>query len=134
MGSPLEMNNPVVRRSSVLASTLALVAMLAAPIAGNTRIADVFVPCRNVHPKARTQPPGQLWAVAHLRVSRMTCARAAAAVRAGVFDLVPAGPQFHTPGFRCRSPVGPPHPGAPQRLFSCERQPHRFTFTRPGTG
>jgi hypothetical protein len=118
--------------SAMMASTLALAAMLAWPTAGSAGRADVFAPCRNVHPRARTQPPGQLFAVSHLRVSGMSCARAAAAVRAGVFDLVPAGPSFHTPGFRCRSPVGPPLPGTPTRLFSCRRSQQRFTFTVPG--
>jgi hypothetical protein len=121
------------RRPAIIVSTLALTAMLAWPIAGSAGRVDTFAPCRNAHPRARTQPPGQLWAVSHLRVSRISCARAAAAVRAGVFDLVPAGPHFHTPGFRCTSPIGPPRPGAAARPFSCRRSQQRFTFIGPGS-
>jgi hypothetical protein len=117
---------------AVVVPTVALAALLAWPAIGRAGMTDVFVPCRNVHPKARTQPPGQRWVVSHLRVSQMTCSRAAAAVRAGVLDLIPAGPGFHTPGFRCSSPVGPPRPGSPPRYFSCRRAQQSFKFTVPG--
>ena len=62
----------------------------------------------------------------------MSCRTAAAAVRAGVFELVPAGPNFRSPGFRCSSPVGPPPAEATRRYFNCRRAQQRFKFTVPG--
>ena len=86
---------------AVLVTTFAAAALLAGPTSGGASAGVSFAPCKNVHPKARTQPGGQLWRVSRLRVSGMSCRTAAAAVRAGAL-LVPAG-RFRTPGFRCSS-------------------------------
>jgi hypothetical protein len=71
-------------------------------------------------------------AVTNLRVIRMSCSRAAAAVRAGSYEATPGGPLFSSPGFGCSGPVGPPPPGAKQRYYHCDHRRQRFEFLVPG--
>jgi hypothetical protein len=73
-------------------------------------------------------------AVKGLRVTRISCIKATAAIRAGSFAATPAGPRFSTKGFYCTSPVGPPGPGlSAPRLYSCTSKSRRekLTFTVP---
>jgi hypothetical protein len=71
-------------------------------------------------------------AVANLRVIRISCSRAAAAVRAGSYEATPGGPLFTSPGFGCVGPVGPPPPGSKPRYYQCDRRRQRFEFLVPG--
>jgi hypothetical protein len=96
-----------------------------------------FSACRHVQhlsapvAPARGVPP---FSISGLRVSRMTCARAASAVRAGSFAEDPAGLLFTTPRFTCQSPIGPPLPGQPTpRPYTCQRGAARFRFVVPGS-
>ena len=65
--------------------------------------------------------------VTHVRVRRLSCARAASVLRAGSFALTPAGPLFTTPGYRCRSPIGPQ--GAATSVYRCARRRSTLRFT-----
>jgi hypothetical protein len=70
--------------------------------------------------------------VTHLRVIRISCSRAAAAVRAGSYEATPGGPLFTAPGFSCSGPVGPPPPGSKPRYYHCNRRRQRLEFLVPG--
>jgi len=70
--------------------------------------------------------------VTNLRVIRISCSRAAAAVRASSYEATPGGPLFTSPGFTCSGPVGPPPPGSKPRYYRCERRRQRFEFLVPG--
>jgi hypothetical protein len=123
----------LMREPARLVLALAAVGLiaLAVPLGLGANAGAGYVPCRGLHPRARTNPSGR-WAVSNLRVSRMTCSRAAVAVRAGVFVPTPGGAPFSTPGFRCSFPVGAPLPGVAQRHYACRRAEQRFEFTVPG--
>lgn len=71
-------------------------------------------------------------AVTNLRVLRISCSRAAAAVRASNYEATPGGPLFTSPGFSCVGPVGPPPPGSKPRYYRCDRRRQRFEFLVPG--
>jgi len=97
-------------------------------------IAAAHTACPAIH--ARVPVGGKIdrVAVKNLRATRISCTKAAAAIRAGSFVATPAGPQFSTKGFYCTSPVGPPPPGSSAaRLYSCTSQSGRekLTFTVP---
>jgi hypothetical protein len=79
----------------------------------------------------RGTPQGSL-AVTNLRVIRISCSRAAAALRAGSYEATPGGPLFTAPGFSCSGPVGPPPPGSKPRYYHCGRRRQRFEFLVPG--
>jgi hypothetical protein len=79
----------------------------------------------------RGTPDGSL-AVTNLRVIRISCSRAAAAVRASSYEATPGGPLFTSPGFSCSGPVGPPPPGSKPRYYQCRRRRQRFEFLVPG--
>jgi hypothetical protein len=68
----------------------------------------------------------------NLRVIRISCSRAAAAVRASSYEATPGGPLFTSPGFSCSGPVGPPPPGSKPRYYRCDRRRQRFEFLVPG--
>ena len=87
--------------------------------------------CRGGHVGVRGAAGGSL-SVTSLGVIRMSCARAAAAVRASRYEATPGGPLFTSPGFSCRGPVGPPPPGAKPRYYQCDRARQRFEFVVPG--
>jgi hypothetical protein len=70
--------------------------------------------------------------VTNLRVIRISCSRAAAAVRASSYEATPGGPLFTSPGFSCSGPVGPPPPGSKPRYYHCDRRRQRFEFLVPG--
>jgi hypothetical protein len=70
--------------------------------------------------------------VTNLRVIRISCSRAAAALRAGSYEATPGGPLFTSPGFSCSGPVGPPPPGSKPRYYRCDRRRQRFEFLVPG--
>ncbi len=71
-------------------------------------------------------------AVTNLRVIRIPCSRAAAALRAGSYEATPGGPLFTSPGFSCSGPVGPPPPGSKPRYYHCERRRQQLAFLVPG--
>ena len=96
-------------------------------LAGVASGAGPYRSCPGSRPGATTHT-GSLLFVSRLRVSGMSCVRATAAVRAGAFELTPAGPLFHTRGFRCTSPIGPPRNLRP-RYFHCQRASRAFEFT-----
>ena len=79
----------------------------------------------------RGTPEGSL-PVTNLRVIRISCSRAAAALRASSYEATPGGPLFTSPGFSCSGPVGPPPPGSKQRYYQCDRRRQRFEFLLPG--
>jgi hypothetical protein len=79
----------------------------------------------------RGTPAGSL-AVTSLRVIRMSCSRAAAAVRASSYEATPGGPLVTSPRFSCSGPVGPPPPGAKPRYYHCDHRRHGFEFLVPG--
>jgi hypothetical protein len=79
----------------------------------------------------RGTPQGSL-TVTNLRVIRISCSRAAAAVRASSYEATPGGPLFTSPGFSCSGPVGPPPPGSKPRYYQCDRRRQRYEFLVPG--
>jgi hypothetical protein len=87
--------------------------------------------CLHEHLSARGMA-GRPLNVTNLRVSRISCSRAAAAVRASTFEVTPAGPLFSTAGFKCGGPVGPPPPGAKPRYYHCNHGRQMFEFLVPG--
>ena len=116
-------------------SALAVAAALALPNtagAGTPAATVTYRLCLHRHPTAPTGP-GFSIGVTHLRVSQISCSRAAAAVRAGKFELTPGGPLFSTPGFACQSPIGPPPPRSKPRYFRCTHRHERFEFLVPGS-
>ena len=104
----------------------------AATATGARAASVVYRPCPHNHPSAPSGTGFRL-GVTHVRVSRISCSRAAASVRAGKFELTPGGPLFSTPGFVCRSPIGPPPPGSKPRYFRCAHRGERFEFLVPGS-
>jgi hypothetical protein len=79
----------------------------------------------------RGTPDGSL-TITNLRVIRISCSRAAAALRAGGYEATPGGPLFTAPRFSCSGPVGPPPPGSKPRYYQCDRRRQRFEFLVPG--
>ncbi len=67
-----------------------------------------------------------------LRVSRMSCTRAKAALQRSTFEATPGGPLFSTAGFGCGGPVGPPPPHSQPRYYHCSDRDERFEFLVPG--
>jgi hypothetical protein len=114
-------------------AAVAAVLVLASTASAGARTSKItYRPCRHEHLSARGGA-GFSIPVTHLGVSRISCSRAAAAVRAGRFELTPGGPLFSTPGFVCSSPVGPPLPGTRPRYFRCTHRRERFEFLVPGS-
>lgn len=113
-----------IKLGAVAALIFALGALVGAEMASGARR---YRACPNAHPGATTHAGSPLY-ISHLRVSRMSCARATAAVRAGAFALTPAGPLFHTTGFSCTSPIGPPLNSRPH-YFHCQHAARAFEFT-----
>lgn len=70
--------------------------------------------------------------VTNLGVIRISCSRAAGAVRASSYEATPGGPLFASPGFSCSGPVGPPPPGSKPRYYRCDRRRQSFEFLVPG--
>jgi hypothetical protein len=87
--------------------------------------------CRREHLSVRGTEGGWL-NLTNLRVIRISCSRAAAAVRASSYEASPAGPLFTSPGFSCSGPVGPPPPGARPRYYHCNHRRQMFEFLVPG--
>ncbi len=87
--------------------------------------------CRREHLTVRGTAGGSL-NLTNLRVIRISCSRAAAAVRASNYEATPAGPLFTSPRFRCSGPVGPPPPGARPRYYHCNHRRKMFEFLVPG--
>jgi len=87
--------------------------------------------CRGEHLSVGGTAGGPL-NLTNLRVIRISCSRAAAAVRASSYEATPAGPLFTSQGFRCGGPVGPPPPGAKPRYYHCNHRRQMFEFLVPG--
>jgi hypothetical protein len=87
--------------------------------------------CRGEHLRVRGRARGSL-NVTNLRVIRISCSRAAAAVRSGSYEATPAGPLFTSTGFSCDGPIGPPLPRAKQRYYHCNHRRQMFEFLVPG--
>jgi hypothetical protein len=87
--------------------------------------------CRREHLSVRGTAGGSL-SLTTLRVIRIPCSRAAAAVRASSYEATPAGPLFTSPGFSCSGPVGPPPPRARPRYYHCNHRRQTFEFLVPG--
>jgi hypothetical protein len=87
--------------------------------------------CPREHLSSRDST-GQTLPVTSLRVHRISCASAAAAVRASTFEATPGGPLFSTSGFTCTGPVGPPPPHSEPRYYRCTRGREWFEFLVPG--
>ena len=107
---------------------MALLAALAAAASAQVSMAAPYLPCPTVHPKLTIHAAGTDWTVTRLTALRLSCSQASAAVRTGVIELTPGGPIFHTRGFRCNSPIGPPQSRATHRYFSCSRAQQRLKF------
>lgn len=104
----------------------AILALSAAPAE-----AAQFKRCPHEHLSSRDSA-GQTLPISRVQVKRISCARAAAAVRASTFEAAPGGPLFSTPGFICTGPVGPPPPHSKPRYYRCARGPKQFEFLIPG--
>jgi hypothetical protein len=115
---------------TVAVATAALLLIAAPGGLAHTRQAT-YHRCKPHHLSVRGDGGGSL-AVTSLRVIRMSCARAAAAVRAARYEPTPGGPLFTSPGFSCSGPVGPPPPGARPRYYRCVHLRRRFEFLAPG--
>jgi len=87
--------------------------------------------CRGEHLSVHGTAGGSL-NVTNLRVIRISCSRAAAAVRASSYEATPAGPLFASSGFSCSGPVGPPLPRAKPRYYHCNHRREMFEFLVPG--
>ena len=87
--------------------------------------------CRGEHLRVRGTAGGSL-NITNLRVSRISCSRAAAAVRASSYEATPGGPLFTSPRLRCSGPVGPRLQGAKPRYYHCHRWRQAFEFLVPG--
>jgi hypothetical protein len=90
-----------------------------------------YLRCRREYLTVRGMAGGSL-AVTSLRVIRISCSRAAVAVRASRFEVTPGGPLFTSPRFSCGGPVGLPPPGAKPRYYHCEHRRQSFEFLVPG--
>ncbi|HYB31447.1 MAG TPA: hypothetical protein VEF89_32965 [Solirubrobacteraceae bacterium] len=104
----------------------AILALSAAPADGAQ-----FKRCLHEHLSSRDSA-GQTLPVTSVQVKRISCASAAAAVRASTFEATPGGPLFSTPGFICTGPVGPPPPHSKPRYYRCTRGREQFEFLIPG--
>jgi hypothetical protein len=104
----------------------AILVFSAAPAAGAR-----FNRCPHEHLSSRDST-GQTLPVTNLRVHRISCASATAAVRASTFEATPGGPLFSTAGFICTGPVGPPPPHSTPRYYRCTRGREWFEFLVPG--
>lgn len=115
------------------ASTAITIGLLILASAGATAPTKpvTYKRCAHQRLSARARQ-GTSFPVSNLRVSRITCTRAAAAVRAGHFDETPGGLLFSTRGFACSSPIGAPLPGPP-RYYACTQRGQRFQFLVPGS-
>jgi hypothetical protein len=114
------------------AAVAAALVLLSTASAGAQTATVIYRPCRHEHLSARAGA-GFSIPVTHLGVSRISCSRAATAIRAGRFELTPGGPLFSTPGFFCSSPIGPPLPGTKPRYFRCTHRRERFEFLVAGS-
>ena len=90
-----------------------------------------FHRCRGEHLRVRGTAGGSL-NITNLRVSRISCSRAAVAVRASSYEPTPGGPLFTSPRFRCGGPVGPRLRGTRPRYYHCHRWRQAFEFLVPG--
>jgi hypothetical protein len=90
-----------------------------------------FKRCLHEHLSSRDSA-GQTLPITRVQVKRISCASAAAAVRASTFEATPGGPLFSTPGFICTGPIGPPPPRSKPRYYRCTRGPKQFEFLVPG--
>ena len=115
---------------TVAVATAALLLIAAPGGLAHTRQAT-YHRCKPQHLSVRGTRGGSL-AVTSLRVIEMSCARAAAAVRAARYEATPGGPLFTSPGFSCTGPVGLPPPGAGPRYYRCVHLRQRFEFLVPG--
>ena len=113
-----------------LAVVAVLVAEGAASAGGRARQVS-YKRCRHERLSVRGTG-GHSLRVNNLRVHAISCARAAAALRASTFEATPAGPLFSTRGFKCGGPVGPPPAGAKPRYYHCKHQRQLFEFLVPG--
>jgi hypothetical protein len=91
---------------------------------------DAYHRCRGERLSVRGKAGGSL-NVTRLRVVRISCSRAAAAVRASSYEATPAGPLFRSPGFSCSGPVGPRRQGARPRYYHCSHRRRTFEFLVP---
>ena len=87
--------------------------------------------CRGEHLSVRGMAGGSL-PVTNLRVVRISCSRAADAVRASSYQATPAGPRFTSPGFSCGGPIGPRLQGTKPRYYHCNHRREMFKFLVPG--
>ena len=115
------------RRTAKTAVIAAAIGALSAAPAQGAR----FARCPHEHLSARDST-GQTLPIAGVRVHRISCARAAAAIRASTFEVTPGGPLFSTPTFSCTGPVGPPPPHSKPRYYRCTRGRAEFEFLVPG--
>jgi hypothetical protein len=90
-----------------------------------------YLRCKQEHLSVRGAAGGSL-TITNLRVIRISCSRAAAAVRASRYEATPGGPLFTSPGFSCGGPVGLPPPRAKPRYYYCDHRRQRFEFLVPG--
>jgi hypothetical protein len=90
-----------------------------------------YAQCRHQHLSVSGTGGGSLVAT-HLRVVHISCAHAAAAIKAGSYEATPGGPLFSIPGFTCIDPIGPPPPGSKPRYYRCRNGIRRFEFLVPG--
>jgi hypothetical protein len=116
----------------VTLSVATVTLLLISPPVGFARSPQgAYVRCKREHLSARGITGGSL-TVTSLRVIRISCARAAVAVRASRYEATPGGPLFTSPGFSCGGPVGLPPPGAKPRYYHCEHRRQSFEFLVPG--
>jgi hypothetical protein len=87
--------------------------------------------CRGEHLSVRGTAGGSL-KITSLGVSRISCSRAAAAVRASRYEATPGGPLFTSPRFSCGGPEGPRLRGTVPRYYHCHRRRQAFEFLVPG--
>ena len=115
---------------TVAVATAALLLIAAPGGLAHTRQAT-YHRCKPQHLSVRGTGVGSL-NVTNLRVIRISCSRARAALRASSYEATPGGPLFTSRRFSCSGPVGPPLPKAKPRYYHCNRGRQRFEFLVPG--
>jgi hypothetical protein len=119
------------RTVTLTVATATLLLLVSAPGGFALTRQGTYQRCKREHLSVRGTAGGSL-AVTGLRVIKMSCSRAAGAVRASTYEATPGGPPFTPPRFSCSGPVGPPPPGAKPRYYHCDERRHRFEFLVPG--
>ena len=119
--------------ASALVLSVATATLLLVSVTGGVALArpGAYRRCKPEHLRVRGAAGGSL-TVTDLRVIRISCSRAAAAVRASRYEATPGGPLLTSPRFSCGGPVGLPPPGAEPRYYRCDHRGQRFEFLVPG--